>query len=113
MIFPKMTNKTQITQVTRLIISDNKSHQDFDDVIIHIKKNNLKYTQYLLSTRLPIFINADLKYLINKIRGCKNSPEKSFTTKVGKHIRCEYSIFIIRAFDDKKLKMIIKGVKIV
>ena len=39
-----MTNKTQITQVTRLIISDNKSHQDFGDVIIHIKKKLKVYS---------------------------------------------------------------------
>ena len=39
---------------------------------------------------------VDLESLIKEIYNCKNNPEKSSTTKIGKHILCAYSsIFII------------------
>ena len=35
-------------------------------------------------------IYADLKFLIEKIDGCKNNPEKSFTKKISKQISLGY-----------------------
>ena len=46
----------------------------------------LEFKQYQKSDKAPFFVYADLGCLIEKIDGCKNNPENSFTTKVGKHI---------------------------
>ena len=37
--------------------------------------------------------------MIKKPEGCKNNPENPFTTKVGEHIPCGYSLSTIRTFD--------------
>ena len=37
--------------------------------------------------------------MIKKPEGCKNNPENPFTTKVGVHIPCGYSLSTIRTFD--------------
>ena len=34
-----------------------------------------------------------------KIDGCANNPEKSSTTKIGKHVPCGYSVSTLLAFD--------------
>ena len=39
-----------------------------------------------------------------KIDGCKNSPEKSSTTKVGQHIPSEFSMSTISSFKSIKNK---------
>ena len=36
---------------------------------------------------------------LKKIDNCKNNPEKSSTTKIGKRIPCKYSMSTIWAFD--------------
>ena len=36
--------------------------------------------------------NPDIESLIIKIEGCASNPEKSSTTKIGKHIPCRYSV---------------------
>ena len=46
----------------------------------------LKFIQYQKSDKAPFVIYADLECLIEKIDGCKNIPEISFTTKVSEHI---------------------------
>ena len=46
----------------------------------------LEFNQYQKFDNAPFIIYADLEWLIEKIEGCKNNPEKSSTTKVGKHI---------------------------
>ena len=43
----------------------------------------LKFNQYQKSDKAPFIIYADLEWLIEKIDGCKNSPENSSTTSVG------------------------------
>ena len=43
-------------------------------------------------------IYANLESLIKIIDGCANSPEKSSTTKLGKHIPCAYKMSTISAF---------------
>ena len=40
---------------------------------------------------MPFIIYADLESLIEKIDGCKNKPQNSFTTKVGEHIPSNFS----------------------
>ena len=41
---------------------------------------------------MTYIIYADLESLIKAIDGCANNPEKSSTTKIGKHITCVYSM---------------------
>ena len=36
----------------------------------------LEFNHYKKSYKAPFFIYADLEYLIKKINGCKNNPEK-------------------------------------
>ena len=45
--------------------------------LVNVKKQNHK---------APFFIYVDLEYIIEKIDGCKNNPEKPFPKKVGEHI---------------------------
>ena len=46
----------------------------------------LKFNQYHRSDKPPFIIYTDLECLIEKIDGCKNNPENSFTTKSGEHV---------------------------
>ena len=46
----------------------------------------LEFNQYQKSDKAPFFIYVALECLIEKIDGCKNNPENSFTTKVGESI---------------------------
>ena len=46
---------------------------------------------------MTYIIYADLESLIKAIDGCANNPEKSSTTKIGKHITCGYSMSTIWA----------------
>ena len=43
-------------------------------------------------------IYADLECLIKKTGGCKNYPENSYTTKLGKHIPSGFSMPTILSF---------------
>ena len=47
-------------------------------------------------------IYADLECLIEKIDGCKNCLENSSTTKVGKNIPSDFSMFAIFSFKNIK-----------
>ena len=42
----------------------------------------LEFNQYQKSDKAPFIIYADLECLIEKIDGCKNNPENSYSTKV-------------------------------
>ena len=46
----------------------------------------LEFNQCQKSDKGAFIIYADLDCIIEKIDGCKNSPEKSFTTKASEHI---------------------------
>ena len=46
-----------------------------------------EFNQYHKSDKAPFNIYADLKSLIEKIDGCKNSPENWSTTRIGEHIQ--------------------------
>ena len=59
----------------------------------------LEFNQYHKSDKASFIIYADLHFLIEKIDGCKNNPEKSFTTKAGGHI---LSSFAMSTYHDLK-----------
>ena len=48
--------------------------------------------QYQISGKVPFIIHANLKWLIEKIDGCKNNPKNSSTTKLSKYIPSDFSI---------------------
>ena len=51
------------------------------------------------------YINYDgIESLVKKLANCENNPEKSSTTKTGKHILRGYSMPTIRAFDHTENK---------
>ena len=56
------------------------------------------------SDKMPYIIYADIESLIRKIDGRKNNPENSFTTKIGEHVFCGYSMSTIQGFDHIKDK---------
>ena len=58
-----------------------------------------EFNQYQKFDKTPYIIYADLKYLIKKVGGCKNNPEKLSTRKVDAHIPCRYSMSTIWTLD--------------
>ena len=58
----------------------------------------LEYNQYQKLDKAPFVICADLECLIEKIDGCKNNPENTFTTNIGEHILSDFSMFTISSF---------------
>ena len=58
----------------------------------------LDFNQYQKSDKALFIIYADLEFLIEKIDGCKNNPEKSSTTKVGEHIPSDFLRSTISSF---------------
>ena len=54
---------------------------------------------------MPFTIYADLECLLEKIDTCENDPNKSYTTKINKHIPSVYSIFTHCSFDESKNKL--------
>ena len=46
----------------------------------------LKLNQYQKSDKALFIIYADLRWLVEKIDGCENNPENSFTIKVSENI---------------------------
>ena len=70
------------------------------------KDNNIiKYNRRELSIKIPFTIYADLECLLEKIDTCENDPNKSYTTKITKHIPSGYSIFTHCSFDESKNKL--------
>ena len=67
------------------------------------KDNNIiKYNHREKSIKMPFTIYADLECLIDT---CKNDPNKSYATKINKHIALGYSIFTHCSFDESKNKL--------
>ena len=54
---------------------------------------------------MPFTIYADLECLLEKIDTCESDPNKSYTTKINKHIPSGYSIFTHCSFDESKNKL--------
>ena len=46
---------------------------------------NFEFNQYQTFDKAPFIIYANLESLIEKVIVCKNNPQNSYTTKVGKH----------------------------
>ena len=55
----------------------------------------LEFNQNKKSDKAAFVVYANLECLTEKIDGCKNNPENSYTTKLGKHIRFCNINFII------------------
>ena len=73
---------------------------DFCGFVLPTQKNNiLEFDQYMKSDEIPYIVCADIESLIKKIDNCKDNPNKSSTTKTGKHIPCRYSMSKFWAFD--------------
>ena len=64
----------------------------------------LEFNQYKKSDKAPVIVYADLECLIEKIDGCKNNPENSFTTKAGKHIPSGFSMSTVSSFKSTENK---------
>ena len=62
----------------------------------------LEFNQYQKSDKVPFIIYADLECLIEKIDGCKDGPENSFTAKEREHILLGFSISTISSFKSIK-----------
>ena len=52
----------------------------------------LESNQYQQFYKAPFIIHAELKCLIEKINGCTNNSEDSFTIKVSKHLASCFSM---------------------
>ena len=63
-----------------------------------VDTKTLEFNQYQKSEKAMFIIYADLECLIEKIDGCKNIPEISSTTKVGKHIPSVFPMSTILSF---------------
>ena len=65
----------------------------FWNVVMHSEGTKLlDFNQYQKSNKTPFIIYADPESLIEKMDGCKNNPDKSFTIKVGENIPSDYSM---------------------
>ena len=51
----------------------------------------LQFDQSQKSVKVPIFIYADLEWIIKRIDGCKNNPENLSIAKVSGHIPSDFS----------------------
>ena len=81
-------------------------NHDYCHVEMPTKDNNIiKYNHGVKSIRMPITIYADLECLLEKMDTCENDRNKSFTTKINKHIPSGYSIFTHCSFDESKNKL--------
>ena len=75
-------------------------NKDFCGIVMSSQKGDVsKFNQYMNSNKMPCIIYADLESLIKKIDRCANNPEKSSTTKTGKHVPCRCSLSTIWVFD--------------
>ena len=90
-------------------------NKEFSNIIMPSEDTKiLEFDQYPKSDKAPfITYAADLECLIEQINGCKNYPENSLTTKVGKHIPSGFSMSTISSFKSIENKHDIYRVKIV
>ena len=81
-------------------------NHDYCHVEMPTKGNNIiKYKRGEKSIKMPFTIYADLECLLEKVDTCENDPNKSYTTKINKHIPSRYSIFTHCSFDESKNKL--------
>ena len=73
---------------------------DFIEIVLPTQKDiALTLNHYMKSDKMPHIIYTDNESLIKQLHNCKNNPEKSSITKIGKHILCQYSKSTIWAID--------------
>ena len=72
----------------------------------------LEFNQYQKSDKGPSIIYADLKYIIEKIDGCKNNPENSSTTKEIEHFYQVFQCLQYLFLEAQKMSMMHIEVKI-
>ena len=77
------------------------------------KDKILEFNQYMKSDKMLYILYADIEFLIRKIDGCTNNPEKSSTTKIGGHIFCGYLMSTIWDLIIKKTSILYIVEKIV
>ena len=58
----------------------------------------LEFNHYQKFDKASFIVYADLECLIEKIDGCNNNPENSFTAKVSKHIPSGFSMSTTSSF---------------
>ena len=58
----------------------------------------LEFNKCQKSDEAPFIIYIDLECITEKIDGCQNNPEYSFTTKVSKHIPSGFSMSTTSSF---------------
>ena len=74
-------------------------HKGFCNVVMPSKVNKiLEFNQYRKAAKAPFIIYADFECSIKKYVGCKNNPENSSATKLGKHILSGFSMSTISSF---------------
>ena len=66
------------------------------------KTKILEFNQYHKAHMSPFIIYADLESLIKNVDECKNNPEKSYATNVGKQISSSFPMSRKLSFKDKK-----------
>ena len=80
-------------------------NKDFCNIIMPSEGTNiLEFNQHQKSDKAPFIMYVDLKYIIEKIDGCKNNSENSSTAKVSKHIPSGFSMSTICLFRTTKNK---------
>ena len=81
------------------------NNKDFCNVVMLFENTKkLEFDQYQKSDKAPCMIYADLECMIENIDGCKNNPENSSKTKVGKHIPSGFSMSTISSFRSTEKK---------
>ena len=65
----------------------------------------LKYNHGEKLLKAPFMINADLKYLLEKVHSCQNNLKNSYAEKTFKHAPSGYSLFTNCSFDVAKNKL--------
>ena len=71
-------------------------NKNFRNIVMPSKgTKTLEFNQYQKSNKATFIIDPDLECLIEKIDGCKDNPENSFTTK---HIPSGFSMSTISSF---------------
>ena len=72
--------------------------KDFCNVMLSEDTKILEFNQYQKPDKAQFIIYADAACLTEKIDECKNNPENSSTTKVGKHIPSGFLMSAISSF---------------
>ena len=66
-------------------------NKDFCNTLIPSEYTKiLEFNQNQKSDKAPCIIYEDLKCIIKTIYGCKNNPENSYTSNVGKHVSPDF-----------------------